>query len=141
MCHVFILFLLDLLILLVVHCHHLYHHQHEQYINNNFTHRHHRSSSSSTECHSYYFFLSLGSVHKLTVTNVLIVAYSHQIVKQQYKIYHYLLLFLVVRCPRLPLPPHSVQSGCGFGFMYNVFGDRCRYYCDIGYLKINGSNE
>ena len=25
--------------------------------------------------------------------------------------------------------------------MYNVFGDRCRYYCDIGYLKINGSNE
>ena len=54
---------------------------------------------------------------------------------------HLLSLSAVVRCPRLPLPSQSVQSGCGFGSMYNDFGDRCLYYCDIGYRKINGSNE
>ena len=50
-------------------------------------------------------------------------------------------LCAVVRCPRLPRSSHSVQSGCGFGSMNNVFGDRCFYYCDIGYRKINGSSE
>ncbi|CAH3141747.1 unnamed protein product [Porites lobata] len=47
----------------------------------------------------------------------------------------------LVRCPLLPPPPHSVLSGCGFGSIYNVFGDKCLYDCDIGYLKINGSSE
>ena len=61
--------------------------------------------------------------------------------QKNYKTYHYLLLFLVVRCPRLPLPPHGVLSGCGFGSIDNVFGDKCLYNCDIGYLKINGSSE
>ena len=51
------------------------------------------------------------------------------------------LFLLVVRCPRLLPPPHSVQSGCGAGAMYNVFGDKCLLYCDVGYRLINGSTE
>ena len=66
-------FLPDLLLVVVVHYHHQ---QYEQYINDNFTHHHHRSSSFSTECHSYYFFLSLGTVHTLTATNFWIVTFS-----------------------------------------------------------------
>ncbi|XP_068689881.1 uncharacterized protein [Montipora foliosa] len=47
----------------------------------------------------------------------------------------------LVRCPRLHPPPHSIQSGCGAGSDYNVFGDKCLAYCDTGYRKVNGSNE
>ncbi|XP_015761109.1 PREDICTED: sushi, von Willebrand factor type A, EGF and pentraxin domain-containing protein 1-like isoform X1 [Acropora digitifera] len=47
----------------------------------------------------------------------------------------------LVRCPRLHPPPHSIQLGCGAGSDYNVFGDKCLFYCDIGYRKVNGSNE
>ena len=47
----------------------------------------------------------------------------------------------MVTCPRLDPPPHSVQLGCGAGASYNVFGDKCLLYCDIGYRKINGSSE
>ena len=47
----------------------------------------------------------------------------------------------MVTCPRLQPPPHSVQSGCVAGAIYNVFGDKCLLYCDIGYRQINGSSE
>ena len=48
---------------------------------------------------------------------------------------------LVARCPRLHPSPNSIQSGCGAGSDYNVFGDKCLFYCDTGYRKVNGSNE
>jgi len=48
---------------------------------------------------------------------------------------------LVVRCPRLVPPPHSIQSGCGGSSFYNVFGDKCLLYCARGYRRVNGSNE
>ncbi|KAJ7360016.1 hypothetical protein OS493_019104 [Desmophyllum pertusum] len=38
-------------------------------------------------------------------------------------------------------PPHSVQSGCGGGSGYNVFGDKCLLYCNRGYRRVNGSTE
>lgn len=50
-------------------------------------------------------------------------------------------LSAVVRCARLVTPPHSVQSGCGANFMYNVFGDKCLLYCHLGYRMVNGSSE
>ena len=51
----------------------------------------------------------------------------------------FIFFFLVVRCPPLLPPPNGFQLGCGA--MYNVFGDKCRYFCDIGYRLINGSTE
>ena len=48
---------------------------------------------------------------------------------------------LVARCPRLHPSPNSIQSGCGAGYDYNVFGDKCLFYCDMGYRKVNGSSE
>ena len=50
-------------------------------------------------------------------------------------------LFAVVRCARLVLPPHSVQSGCGGNSKYSVFGDKCLLYCHLGFRQINGSTE
>ena len=34
-----------------------------------------------------------------------------------------------------------MQSGCGADAMYNVFGDKCLFYCDIGYRQIKGSTK
>ncbi|PFX23093.1 CUB and sushi domain-containing protein 1 [Stylophora pistillata] len=47
----------------------------------------------------------------------------------------------LVRCPRLIPPPRSIQSGCGSGSNQNMFGDKCLFYCDVGYQIINGSTE
>ena len=50
-------------------------------------------------------------------------------------------LSLVVKCSRLVPPPHSIQSGCGGGSLYNVFGDKCLLYCARGYRLVNGSTD
>ncbi|XP_078343207.1 uncharacterized protein LOC144628957 isoform X2 [Oculina patagonica] len=47
----------------------------------------------------------------------------------------------LARCPRLIPPPQSLQSGCGGGSSYNVFGDKCLLYCNRGYRQVNGSTE
>ena len=50
-------------------------------------------------------------------------------------------LFVVVRCPHLVAPSHSLPSGCVRGSADNVFGDKCLFACDIGYRRVNGSTE
>ena len=46
-----------------------------------------------------------------------------------------LIFFLVVRCPFVPPPLNCFQLGC----RDNVFGDKCRFFCNIGYRLISGS--
>ena len=47
------------------------------------------------------------------------------------------LLFLAITCAGLDSPRHGYKSSC----LTNSFGEKCLFYCNIGYEAINGSTS
>ena len=53
-----------------------------------------------------------------------------------------LILFLtaVVKCPPLSSEANSMMSGCR-NRAFNIYGDKCLFYCKRGYVRTSGSTE